>query len=75
MHKKYNCSVIALEKVEVEKLSSYGVISYSNELEKGIFEISNIVEKPKSEEAPSPYAIIGRYLISNKILKDWDIYS
>lgn len=72
IHKKYNCSIIALEKIDIEKISSYGVISYNNEIDNGIFEIKKIVEKPKSDEAPSDLAVIGRYILSKEILNYLD---
>ncbi|MBA2840121.1 UTP--glucose-1-phosphate uridylyltransferase [Methanococcus maripaludis] len=71
-HEKYGCSVIALERVPKEDVYKYGVIS-GKELEKGIFEINDLVEKPNVEDAPSNLIITGAYLLSSKIfdhLKD-----
>ncbi|RMF90469.1 MAG: UTP--glucose-1-phosphate uridylyltransferase [Methanobacteriota archaeon] len=55
--------VIAVEEVPMEKVGSYGVISYRED-EKGLFLIEDLVEKPEPGEAPSNYAIIGRYLLT-----------
>jgi UTP--glucose-1-phosphate uridylyltransferase len=66
-HKKYNCSVIAVEKVPLNKINTYGVIKYDKEIEAGIFNVLNILEKPKI--APSEYGIVGRYVLSSEILK------
>ncbi|ABR54324.1 UTP-glucose-1-phosphate uridylyltransferase [Methanococcus vannielii SB] len=68
IHEKYGCSVIALERVPKENVHKYGVIS-GKEIEKGIFEIDDLVEKPKVEEAPSNLIITGAYLLSSKIFK------
>ncbi|MBA2857938.1 UTP--glucose-1-phosphate uridylyltransferase [Methanococcus maripaludis] len=65
-HEKYGCSVIALERVPKEDVYKYGVIS-GKELEKGIFEIDDLVEKPSVEDAPSNLIITGAYLLSSKI--------
>ncbi|MBA2852738.1 UTP--glucose-1-phosphate uridylyltransferase [Methanococcus maripaludis] len=65
-HEKYGCSVIALERVPKEDVYKYGVISGS-EIENGIFEIGDLVEKPSVEDAPSNLIITGAYLLSSKI--------
>jgi UTP--glucose-1-phosphate uridylyltransferase len=65
-HEKYGCSVIALERVPKEDVYKYGVIS-GKELENGIFEIDDLVEKPSVENAPSNLIITGAYLLSSKI--------
>jgi len=67
-YNKYKCSVIVLERVPKEMVYKYGVIS-GKEIEKGIFEIDDLVEKPAVEEAPSNLIITGAYLLSPKIFK------
>lgn len=67
--KKYNASVIGVQKVPNDKVSSYGIVSIKKELESGIFEIDELIEKPSTEQAPSNYAIIGRYVLSSDIFK------
>jgi UTP--glucose-1-phosphate uridylyltransferase len=67
VYKKYNCSVIAVEKVPADKINTYGVIKYDKEIESGIFNVLNIIEKPKI--APSEYGIVGRYVLSSEIIK------
>ena len=52
----------------MEKVSSYGVVAVKKQLSSNVFEISELVEKPKQEEAPSNMAIVGRYILSHKIL-------
>jgi len=61
---KHNASVIAVEEVPKEKVSSYGIISIKQELEDGLFEIGDLVEKPPVNEAPSNLAITGHYVLS-----------
>jgi|SRR4030095_4729455 len=61
---KYNASVIGVQQVPHEKVSSYGIIDIKDKLEEGIFEVAHLVEKPALNQAPSNYAIIGRYVLS-----------
>jgi UTP--glucose-1-phosphate uridylyltransferase len=63
-------SVLATQIIEGKMISSYGVLDvkpvdgpFGNRL----FEIKNMVEKPKAEEAPSNLAIIGRYILTPAI--------
>jgi UTP--glucose-1-phosphate uridylyltransferase len=68
MHVKYNSSIILIEKVDLERIHMYGVVGYSEEIEPGVFRLTKIVEKPKKNEAPSLYGIIGRYIMHKNML-------
>jgi UTP--glucose-1-phosphate uridylyltransferase len=61
--------VIAVEAVPMEDVSSYGVVAIdeSAELGPGVFRITDLVEKPPRDEAPSNLAIIGRYVLTPDI--------
>jgi len=63
---KYECSVVALEEVEREVVSRYGIIGGS-EVEENIFKVSDFIEKPSIEEAPSNLAIASRYVFTPRI--------
>lgn len=54
---------IGLEKVPKEDTTKYGVIK-GTDYGEGIWEISDLVEKPKIEAAPSQLAICGRYIFN-----------
>ena len=61
------CSVIATQIVEGAAISAYGVLDVKPvEGHQGgrLYEILNMVEKPKFEDAPSNLAIIGRYILT-----------
>ncbi|MFT4244391.1 MAG: UTP--glucose-1-phosphate uridylyltransferase GalU [Candidatus Woesearchaeota archaeon] len=62
-------SVIALMQVPREDVSKYGVItpSSSSSLEGRLIDVSDMVEKPDSKNAPSNYAVIGRYILTPEI--------
>ena len=66
LYKKYNCSIVAIEEVPKEETSKYGVIA-GNEIEDDVFEITDMVEKPDPQDAPSNLAIIGRYILTPDI--------
>ncbi|MBQ9628433.1 MAG: UTP--glucose-1-phosphate uridylyltransferase, partial [Synergistaceae bacterium] len=66
VHYRLGGSVVALEVVEPANISRYGVIA-GDEHEPGILKISDMIEKPKLEDAPSNYAIMGRYVLSPTI--------
>jgi UTP--glucose-1-phosphate uridylyltransferase len=60
---KYDGPVIAVERVPRERIHQYGVIAGKN-IAGNVWEISDLVEKPKAEDAPSDLAIIGRYVLT-----------
>jgi UTP--glucose-1-phosphate uridylyltransferase len=63
-------SVLATEIVEGKAISSYGVLDATPVAgKKDLFEIHNLVEKPKMEDAPSNLAIIGRYVLTPRIFE------
>ncbi len=64
---KYDAPVLGVERVPMEDVSKYGIIRPGKVLEDGIIEIDDLVEKPKRDEAPSDYAIIGRYILTPEI--------
>jgi len=70
------CSVLATQIVEGKMISSYGVLDVIpvNDARFGdrLFEIKNMVEKPKPEDAPSNLAIIGRYILTPGIFDALD---
>jgi len=66
------CSVIATQIVEGEAISAYGVLDVKPVQGRGdgrLYEILNMVEKPKPKDAPSNLAIIGRYILTPAIFE------
>ena len=59
-------NVIAVEEVPESEVSSYGVIKRGEGADTG-FEVTDMVEKPKREEAPSNLIISGRYILQPEI--------
>ncbi|MCL4542589.1 MAG: UTP--glucose-1-phosphate uridylyltransferase GalU [Deltaproteobacteria bacterium] len=62
IYKNYGYSILAVQRVQDEDVSKYGIIQ-GKELEKGLFKVEDLVEKPEINEAPSNLAIIGRYIL------------
>tara|TARA_Y100000748_G_scaffold222261_1_gene186955 strand:- start:604 stop:1473 length:870 start_codon:yes stop_codon:yes gene_type:complete len=69
--KSENRQVLALQKIENEEISKYGVISPTSTNGK-ISTIDGIVEKPDYADAPSNLASIGRYLFKQTIFNHID---
>jgi UTP--glucose-1-phosphate uridylyltransferase len=66
------CSVIATQVVEGPAISAYGVIATRPVQSKWgdrLYEVTDLVEKPSMEEAPSNLAIIGRYILTPAIFE------
>jgi len=63
VYEKYGGPVVAVERVPRERIHQYGVIAGRN-IAGNVWEISDLVEKPRAEDAPSDLAIIGRYVLT-----------
>ena len=66
LFEKYNNSIIAVERVPKEMVSSYGIIK-GREIEELIYLIEDIIEKPSLEAAPSDIGTVGRYVLAPEI--------
>ncbi len=66
VYRKYRGPVLALEQVPMENISSYGCVK-ATMLSDRVYEVTDLVEKPKKEDAPSDLAIIGRYILTPEI--------
>jgi UTP--glucose-1-phosphate uridylyltransferase len=65
---KYNSPVIAVQRVSENDVSKYGIIKPKGMvIEPNLVQIDSLVEKPKKEEAPSNYAIMGRYVLNPEV--------
>ncbi len=66
-----HCSVIATQIVEGPAISSYGVLKAKEVAGTGgkLYEVVDMVEKPKAADAPSNLAVIGRYILTPTIFE------
>ena len=66
---EHQCSVIGVNEVPKNETEKYGVISIGESTStKSSFFLNDIVEKPKNNP-PSNLAVVGRYVLSDKIFK------
>jgi UTP--glucose-1-phosphate uridylyltransferase len=68
VYHEYGASVIAVERVPQDEVSSYGIVEVQS-IRPKLGEIRRIVEKPKREDAPSNLAVVGRYILTPRIFK------
>ncbi|MPZ38823.1 MAG: UTP--glucose-1-phosphate uridylyltransferase GalU [Rhizobiales bacterium] len=61
-----NANVIAVEEVPMERIHSYGVVGVGEPKGK-MFTVTEMVEKPPREKAPSNLIITGRYILQPEI--------
>ncbi len=59
-------SVIGVMEVPADKVNRYGIVA-GQEIKPGIYNISEMVEKPAIGQAPSRLAIVGRYVLTPDI--------
>lgn len=65
---RYHSSVLGVQQVAHDEVSKYGIISpKGNEMDDGVMNVGDLVEKPHVNEAPSNYAIMGRYVLRPEI--------
>jgi UTP--glucose-1-phosphate uridylyltransferase len=66
LYKQFRCSIVAVMEVPASEVDKYGVI-VGTELNKGLYRVESMVEKPAIEDAPSNLAVIGRYILTPDI--------
>lgn len=71
VYDRYGTSVVAIMEVPIQEASRYGIIQGRPVPDSGgrLFEVLDMVEKPRVEEAPSNLAIIGRYILTPAIFE------
>ncbi|MEE2783449.1 MAG: UTP--glucose-1-phosphate uridylyltransferase GalU [Pseudomonadota bacterium] len=66
LYKQHRCSIVAVEEIPREQSSSYGIVA-GESISETLIKVTDMVEKPQPEEAPSNLAIIGRYILTPDI--------
>ena len=66
---KYQAPIIATMQVEGEAISRFGVIETEETEDENVVRVTDMVEKPSFEDAPSDLAIIGRYILTPDIFQ------
>ncbi|MEC0228027.1 UTP--glucose-1-phosphate uridylyltransferase GalU [Paenibacillus alba] len=65
-YEEMEASIIGVQHVSADEVSRYGIVD-GMEINKRLFSVNHLVEKPKKEEAPSNIAIMGRYILTPRI--------
>jgi UTP--glucose-1-phosphate uridylyltransferase len=64
---EYNTTVVALMEVPPESIHLYGAAAVEATDEDDVVRITGLVEKPERKDAPSNYAVIGRYILRPEV--------
>ena len=65
----YGGSVLGCQQVAPEKVSSYGIVAGKEIAGSKLLKVSDMVEKPELDEAPSNIAVLGRYIVSPTVFE------
>jgi len=68
LYEKYKCCIVACMEVPKKDVHKYGVIE-GKIMENNVHIVSNMVEKPDNDKAPSNLAVIGRYILTPEIFE------
>ncbi len=66
LFRQFRCSIVAVEEVPDDYIHQYGVVA-GELLKDGVYRITDMIEKPSKEVAPSNLGIIGRYILTPDI--------
>ncbi len=68
IYEREGCSLLAVQDVPLAETKQYGIVSVTPYLDK-LERVNGIVEKPLPEAAPSTLAVVGRYVLNNRIFE------
>lgn len=68
-YEEFGGSVVGVQKVADSQVHKYGIIDPKENLTERCASVKGFVEKPKLEDAPSNFAILGRYVLTPKIFE------
>lgn len=69
VYDKTGSSVLGCQEVPQAKVSSYGIVASQPTEDARSFKVTDMVEKPSVEEAPSRLAVLGRYIITPAVFE------
>src|SRR3989344_154805 len=67
VYQKYRAPVFAVERISRKAVSHYGVIRTSKHVTRSLWRVGGIVEKPHPQDAPSLYAMVGKYVLTPQV--------
>ena len=66
MYQQFRCTIVAIEEVPADQVEKFGIIE-GDMIRDDLYRVTDMVEKPKPEDAPTNLAIIGRYILTPDI--------
>ena len=69
MYNKVGATVLGCQEVPRDKVSAYGIVKGVPAPDAKLMRVTNMIEKPSIEEAPSRIAVLGRYIITPDIFE------
>ncbi|BAU48590.1 UTP-glucose-1-phosphate uridylyltransferase [Sulfurifustis variabilis] len=66
IYRRYKCSIIGVQRVPREETASYGIVD-PEPMQRGLYRVKGMVEKPSPDAAPSDLAVVGRYILTPRI--------
>lgn len=61
-------SVVGVQEVPPEHVSRYGIVNAPGS-NQAVWDVTNIVEKPSPKDAPSRWAVVGRYVLEPRVFE------
>jgi len=66
VYDEYNTTVLGVQKVPASDVSKYGIVA-GKQVDERVIKVTEMIEKPDIDEAPSDIAILGRYILSPSV--------
>ena len=68
VYNEYKTTILGVQEVPKNDVSKYGIIAHKY-IENRVYKVKDLIEKPRTEDAPSNMAILGRYIITPPIFQ------
>ena len=68
-HERTGAAVIALMEVDPSQIHLYGAAAVERTDDSDVVRVTGLVEKPQAEDAPSNFAVIGRYVLAPSVFE------
>ncbi len=66
LYRQFRCTILAVQEVPDSEVHKYGVVA-GESLKEDVIRVTDMVEKPSADQAPSNLAVIGRYILTPDI--------
>lgn len=67
---KYGDPVLGVVPVDAEGTKKYGIVDPAAKVEKNVYQVKGMIEKPGPEKAPSRLAALGSYIITPDVFEE-----